>query len=185
MIWREQIYAQLFNELQTQCASANPDVAAQIAAVGLTLLPKVPSPAFAFGSRRWVAPGRLELNQYPALMLVEKGETFERELTYGPAKVTLVAHVHVQTASQDPNTIPATQANNLADVVQGVIETGAGQYSPGASRLSVPGPSQDILGLANELVFVCRVTGREVIYLAEEAQVFSQQTFEVEIIQTH
>ena len=116
---RETIYAALFNELQTQCGSTNPDAAALAAAVNIPLLPKVLAPTFVFGSRRPQVLGKLPLDQYPALQMLEKGERYDRPMMRGPAVITLIAHVHIQTASgQDPNAIPAIDANNFADIVE-------------------------------------------------------------------
>jgi hypothetical protein len=190
---REAIYGQLFNELQTLCATTNPDAQAQMLAIGLKPLPKVANPPFVFGGRRWIALSTERMDQYPSLMLVEKGETYERELTFAPAKVTLVAHVIVQTASgQNPDDVPAILVNNLADAVEDVIETGAGRFGRGANKLAIPNldipisdPDYDSIAYDPGSVFVCRISGREVIYPAISEQVFSEQIFEVEIIATH
>lgn len=192
-VQREIIYAQLFNVLQTLCASTNPDAAAQIAGVGLAVLPKVANPPFVFGARRYIALSASRMDQYPALILQEKGETYERETIYGPAKVTLVAHVIAQTASgQSPDDVPAILVNNLADAIEDAIETGAGRFPRGSNKLVIPNldipptdPEFGEVGGDYETVLVCRVSGREVIFPALAEQVFSEQIFEVEIIATH
>jgi hypothetical protein len=178
---REKIYSALFNVLQTQAAQTNPAALESIKNAGLTPLPVVSAPAFKFASRRYTSVGKLESTQYPALMMQEMGETYHREtLMRGPANVDLVSHVIIQTfGGQDPNVIPAIEVNNLADLVEDLIETGAGQFLQGASLLA---QDPDAPG---GLVFECRISGREVVYAAVNDQVYSQQNIEVEIIATH
>ncbi len=173
-----------------QCASTNPDAVACAAGVNIPLLPKVLAPTFVFGSRRPQVLGKLPLDQYPALQMLEKGERYDRTMMRGPAVVTLIAHIHIQTATgQDPSAIPATDANNYADLVEDLIETGAGQFGEGANRLvlNLPDSSSGIPGVINPNgpVFVTRTSGREVVYLADNDLVFSEQIIEVEVIATH
>jgi hypothetical protein len=165
---REAIYAALFDELQTLAVAANP---------GATyLLPKVAKPPFGFADRRYKIFGQLAKSQYPAMFMQEIGEHYERELMFGPATVTLVAHVVVQSyVGEDPAAIPAQEANNLADAIEDCIETGAGQFLRGHSRLKVN------LDGSDSLVLVARVSGRQVMYNASQNGRYTEATMEIEL----
>ena len=176
-IAREQIYFALFDQLQALSAAVNPDMS-QTATPYLN--PKVAAPPFMWADRRYRGLGKLGKNQYPALMMLERGEVYDRELIFGPAKVTLVAHIVVQTVfGEDPNAITATDLNNLFDAIENCIETGpAAQFQSGNNKL---GPNPDGSG---PLVDVVRVSGREVMYDGSLASRWSEGTMEVEIIAT-
>ena len=65
---------------------------------------------------------KLSPAQKPAMFLVQEGSeyTFQSETT--PAKVALHCKVFIYTAAgKDPNSIPATQMNNILDAIDSVL----------------------------------------------------------------
>lgn len=160
-VGRETIYSTFFSQLQTLVNAPTGTGTGQ---------------PFNYCSRRYAPIGKLSITQYPSLFLVERGELYEWKLLYGPAKVTLVCHVVIQSQiAEDPNVVDATLINNLADAVEDCIND--------------PGPGGQLFGhnqLGNPpLVQVVRISGREVVYLATQLGRFSEQDFEVELVVPH
>ena len=148
MLDRESIYAALFAQLKAKL-----------------LDPVGPIKTM---DRRYRAVGTLAPPQYPALMLVERGELYTRGQNYGmPPKVSLYAHAVIQNNDgENPSTVTATALNELADAVeQAVIWTGD-QAKPALFNL----------------VRIAWVNGREVQYIAQGQEIFSVQDIEIEMI---
>jgi len=127
------------------------------------------SKPFAIASRRKFALGQAGIANYPALYLIEVGEEYTRQLMFGPPKVTFISHVQLESATgTDPNSVSASEINNLADVVEDAVEG--------------PLPGTDNLG---GLVMVSRINGREVVDVASGSGRWTIQILEVETIVTH
>lgn len=181
-IGREAIYVALFNQLQTLAAQTNPAAEGTITAAGQVVLPKVAMPPFQFADRRYRPVGDA-LVKYPALMLVEAGERYKRDVLGAPAAVTLVAYGVLQSAiGTDPNAIDATEINNLADAFEDAVETGAGQFQPGGNTLRTVTAGTSML---TDLALVCWISGRDREVIGQHEQRWSQQIMEIEIIATH
>ncbi len=148
---RETIYAALFAQLN----------ASLLAPVG----------PFMYSSRRYSPLGSIGTSQYPAFMLVERGEVYERKHTWAPAKISLLAHVVIQSVvGIDPNVIPATEINNLADAVETAVGIPSWELYP-----------TPLL----QLVHMAWINGREVVTPGSIKQQYSEQDIEVELILPH
>lgn len=86
-----------------------------------------PAGAFNYAGRRPVSMGTLAAEQYPAFVLVEKGEDYDRRDLYAPAKVTLFADLYVYTLQGDvPDESDVSVLNNLADAVENAVQQACG-----------------------------------------------------------
>ena len=182
MVSRETIFWNLFNQLVTLAVQANPSDPNKP-----YTLPKQANPPFNWADRRYTPMGGLQALQYPALMMVERGIKWERELIYGPGVAILIVHVIVQSFNPDPNSIPAVAMNNLGDAVQNCIETGAGQFPAGANTLAVVGaaPSAQNMGVRGgtpRLVQLVRMSGEERFWQVSKEGTYSEADMEIEII---
>lgn len=127
-----------------------------------------PSGPFAYGSRRYRPVGSLGASQYPAFYLTEVGEEYDRSVLYVPAKVTLFAHVTIQTANGlDPANITATQVNDLADAVESAVTSAA-----------LPSAQSTLGGLVQD----AWVNGRQAQVIGSSSAKYSEQVVGIEII---
>lgn len=161
---RELIYSTLFQQLVDYLLAGTPGRSnGAIWTAGSS--PTLVSP-FLTGGRRKQPLGSLAANQYPAFWLIERGEQYRRTLMGGPANITLISYVQIETmAGADPNSASATQLNNLADAVEDAVE---GPLS-GTNQL-------------DGLVLQSWISGREVITLASGPGTWSIQLMEIETI---
>ncbi len=151
-IGREAIYAALFAQLNATLLSAN-------------------GGPFNYSSRRYQPLGSLSTSQYPAFFLVERGEMYDRKHLWAPAKVSLLAHVVIQSAiGIDPNVVTATEVNDLADAVESAVGV------PSWTKQPTP-----LLGL----VQIAWINGREIVVPGSIKQQYSEQDLEVELILPH
>lgn len=168
---REAIYSTLWTSLITLIPNAVQQGNLWVAGGPLTSAQPIQ-----VGSRRYHLPGQGP-NTYPRIMLIEKGEIYERTTINMPAIVTLIAHVVIQTADgADQSGITATQINNMADAVEGIVENYPSAVGENQLVSSPGGPP---------LVFQCRMSGREVVIVSTQVARFSEQDIEVAVIATH
>ncbi|MGH7056867.1 MAG: hypothetical protein ACREFZ_03150 [Acetobacteraceae bacterium] len=138
---RESIYRALFN---------------QIAALLLA-----PAGPFNYAGRRPVSMSTLGAEQYPAFVLVEKGEDYDRGRLFAPAKVTLFADLFIYSMMGDvPDESDVTNLNALADAVEDAVQNACGATA------------QNTLG---GLVQEAWILGRQVVTPGSYAQRQSEQ----------
>ena len=126
----------------------------------------------ALASRRYWLPGQGP-NQYPRLMMLEKGEMYDRSGYNLPAIVTLIYHVIIQTADGgDQGILTATLLNDVADSVEGIVENYPSFV--GSNQLNMPN--------GQPLVAQSRMDGREVIYISSQSARFSEMDIEVSVL---
>lgn len=148
---REAIYSALFN---------------QIAAILLQ-----PAGPFNYAGRRPVSIGTLGAEQYPALVLVEKGEDYDRSRLYAPARVTLYADLHVYSMQGDvPDESDVTNLNALADAVEDAVQAACG-----------PTAQNTLEGLVQE----AWILGRQVVTPGSYAQRQSEQVMGLAVTLPH
>lgn len=150
-IGREQIYATLFLQLRQ-----------------VLLFPNGP---FNYMGRRPVPIARLELSQYPSLILVEESEAYLRDHLFAPAKVILAASLIIQDAEGiDPTEQNVPSLNNLADAVEDALQSFC---QPTA---------QNIL---NGLVQQAWIEGRQVVITGSYPQKWSEQVMGIKMVLPH
>ncbi len=148
-IGREAIYGRFFEYLKAQLHDA----------------PRAP---FRYCSRRYRPPGQQGQEAYPLFYAVGAGEEYDRTSLYLPAKVTLFAHITIQTLDgNDPDVITETELNDLADATEDAI----------TAVSSATG--QSILG---GLVQEAWINGRQTHNPATSSGRFSEQIIAVELI---
>jgi hypothetical protein len=104
---REAIYSALFGQISV-----------------LLLAPVGP---FNYAGRRPVSIGTIAAEQYPAFVLVEKGEMYERSRLFVPARVTLLADLFVYSLQGDvPDESNVSNLNGLADAVENAVQAACG-----------------------------------------------------------
>lgn len=92
------------------------------------------SQPFGLASRRQRGLLKIGQSQHPAFYVRVAGEAYERTLIRGPAKVTFVTHVYIESISaEDPNVVSDTELNNLADLIESAVD---GQYLFGGTTLN-------------------------------------------------
>ena len=90
---REAIYSALFSQ------------------IGALLV--APAGPFNYAGRRPVSMSMLAAEQYPAFVLVERGEDYDRHDLYAPARVTLYANLFIYSMFGD---VPDEMARNEQEV---------------------------------------------------------------------
>jgi hypothetical protein len=127
-----------------------------------------PAGQFNYGSRRYRTLGQLGGSQYPAFFMTEVGEDYDRSVQYAPAKVSLFAHVTIQTADGvDPQAITATALNDLADAVEVAVTFSATQ----TGQTTLNGRVQEAW-----------VNGRQVTTPASSTGRYSEEVMAVEMV---
>jgi len=148
---REQIYSALF---------------AQISALLLS-----PAGPFQYAGRRPVSIGTLGAEQYPAFVLVEKGEDYDRSRLFAPAKVTLFADLYIWTLQGDvPDESDVSNLNTLADAVEDAVQSACGQTA-----------QNTLSGLVQE----AWILGRQVVTPGSYAQRQSEQIMGLAVTLPH
>lgn len=127
---------------------------------------------FNYGGRRPVTDTALSAEQYPAFLMMETGELWNRSVLFSPATVSLLVTLSIQTVQGD---VPDEQAvpalNNLADFVESAIEDG-GTDCTGANTLG-------------GLVQKCWINHRQLIVTGSYPQRIFKQNFMIEIVLPH
>lgn len=123
---------------------------------------------FRYCNRRYRPPGQQSQEAYPLFYSVGAGEEYDRATLYVPAKVTLFAHITIQTLDgDDPEVVTETELNNLADAVEDAITAVASDTG------------QSILG---GLVQEAWINGRQTHNPATSSGRYSEQIIAVELI---
>lgn len=123
--------------------------------------------SFAYSSRRYKPLGNAAKELYPVFYLVEDGETYDRSVLFVPAKVILHSSIIIQTVTNDPKSIPATELNNLADEVENAINSFCGPTA------------QNILG---GLVQEAWINNRQMKIAASIQERWSEQTLMIDLV---
>lgn len=148
---REQIYGTLFAQLQQRLLA--------------------PNGPFNYMGRRPVPISRLSAEQYPALVLVETGEEYLRNVIFAPTKVILMASAIIQDfegVTPDENNVGAL--NDLADSVEDALQSFCGPTA------------QNVL---NGLVQQTWIEGRQVVITGSYPQKWSEQVMGIKIVLPH
>jgi hypothetical protein len=123
---------------------------------------------FKYCNRRYRPAGQQGQEEYPLFYCVGAGEEYDRSTLFAPAKITLFAHITIQTLDgDDPDVVPEIALNNLADAVEDAV-------TAVASRTG-----QSILG---GLVQEAWVNGRQTHNPATSSGRYSEQIMAVEMI---
>lgn len=155
-IGREAIYSALF---------------AQLSAVLLVTSTPTPGP-FNYGGRRPVTDSGLGAEQYPAFLMMETGEIWDRTTLFAPATVSLLVTLSIQTVQGDvPDEEAVPALNNLADYVESAIENG-GTDCTGANTLG-------------GLVQKCWINHRQLVVTGSYPQRIFKQNFMIEMVLPH
>jgi hypothetical protein len=148
---REAIYSALFSQISA-----------------LLLAPAGP---FNYAGRRPVPLNTLAPEQYPAFVLVEKGEDYDRGRLFAPAKVTLYADLIIYSMQGNvPDETDVADLNNLADAVENAVQAACGQTA-----------QNTLSGLAQE----AWILGRQVATTGAYGQQQSEQIMGVAITLPH
>ncbi|HWA79623.1 MAG TPA: hypothetical protein VG848_04855 [Acetobacteraceae bacterium] len=148
---REAIYSALFSQISA-----------------LLLAPAGP---FNYAGRRPVSMSTLAAEQYPAFVLVETGEDYDRSRLFAPAKVTLRADLFIYSLQGEiPDESDAGALNGLADAVEDAIQAACGPTA------------QNTLG---GLVAEAWILGRQVVTPGSYAQRQSEQVMALAITLPH
>lgn len=148
---REAIYAALYAQMSTLLIS--------------------PVGSFNYTGRRPVPASGLVAAQYPAFILMEAGEIYDRTVLFAPTRVSLLATAQISTMCGDLHDESLVGAiNNLADEVEEALQ-------------SVCGPTAaNILG---GLVQQAWINHRQVLTLASTPGQISVQNMMIEIVLPH
>lgn len=150
-IGREQIYSALFNQISA-----------------LLLAPVGP---FNYAGRRPVSMSMLAAEQYPAFVLVEKGEEYDRSRLFAPAKVTLFADLFLYTLQGEvPDESEVAALNGLADSVENAVQSACG-----------PTAQNTLAGLVQD----AWILGRQVATPGSYAQRQSEQIMRLAVTLPH
>jgi len=102
---REAIYSALFSQI--------------------SVLLLVPDGPFNYAGRRPVSMSTLAAEQYPAFVLMEKGEEYDRSRLFTPTKVTLRADLFIYSLQGEvPDESDVSVLNGLADAVEDAVQVG-------------------------------------------------------------
>lgn len=130
-----------------------------------------PAGAFQYAGRRPVSIGTLGAEQYPAFVLVEKGEDYDRSRLFAPAKVTLFANIYVYSMMGDlPDEADVSNLNALADAVEDAVQAACG-----------PTAQNTLGGLVQNAWFL----GRQVVTPGSFAQRQSEQIMGLAVTLPH
>lgn len=148
---REAVYAALFTQISA-----------------LLVAPDGP---FQYAGRRPVSIGTLAAEQYPAFVLVEKGEDYDRSRLFAPAKVTLFADLFIYSMMGDvPDESDVSALNRLADAVEDAVQAACG-----------PTAQNTLGGLVQE----AWILGRQVVTPGSYAQRQSEQIMGLAVTLPH
>ncbi len=148
---REAIYATLFSQL-----------------AALLVWPAGP---FNYAGRRPVSMSTIAPEQYPAFVLVEKGENYDRSRLFAPAKVTLLADLFIYSLQGEvPDESDVAALNILADAVEDAVQASCGPTA------------QNTLG---GLVVEAWILGRQVTTPGSYAQRQSEQIMGLAVTLPH
>lgn len=104
---REAIYAALFSEISALLVA--------------------PAGPFRYAGRRPVSLGMLAAEQYPAFVMIERGEEYDRSRIFAPAKVTLQADLVLYSLlGEVPDECAVRALNDLADAVENAVQQASG-----------------------------------------------------------
>lgn len=127
---------------------------------------------FNYGGRRPVTDTGLAAEQYPAFLMMETGEIWNRSVLFSPATVSLLVTLSIQTVQGDvPDEEAVPALNNLADYVESAIENG-GTDCTGANTLG-------------GLVQKCWINHRQLVVTGSYPQRIFKQNFMIEIVLPH
>lgn len=127
---------------------------------------------FNYGGRRPVTDSGLGDEQYPAFLMMETGEIWDRSVLFAPASVSLLVTLSIQTMQGDvPDEEAVPALNNLADFVESAIEDG-GTDCTGANTLG-------------GLVQKCWINHRQLVVTGSYPQRMFKQNFMIEMVLPH
>lgn len=137
----------------------------------ISALIMAPAGPFQYAGRRPVSIGTLGAEQYPAFVLVERGENYDRSRLFAPAKVTLFADLFIYAMQGDvPDESDVSNLNALADAVEDAVEAACGATA------------QNVLG---GLVQEAWILGRQVVTPGSYAQRQSEQVMGLAVTLPH
>ena len=130
-----------------------------------------PAGPFNYAGRRPVSIGTLGAEQYPAFVLVEKGEDYDRSRLFSPAKVTLFADLFIYSLQGEvPDESEVAGLNGLADAVEDAVQAACG-----------PTAQNTLTGLVQE----AWILGRQVVTPGSYAQRQSEQIIGIAVTLPH
>jgi len=148
---REAIYSAFFAQLKTALMA--------------------PTGPFNYSGRRPVPDSGLSEEQYPAFMMLEQGEIYDRSVLFAPARVSLLCNLSVISMQGEvPDETNVTFLNNLADAVEDAIQGACG-----------PTAQLTLSGLVQE----CWINHRTLVITGSYPQRQSKQNFGIEIVLPH
>ncbi|MGH7068574.1 MAG: hypothetical protein ACREFO_00985 [Acetobacteraceae bacterium] len=126
---------------------------------------------FHYAGRRPVSIGTLAAEQYPAFVLVERGEDYDRSRLFAPAKVTLFSDLYIYAMQGDlPDESDVSNLNALADAVEDAVQAACG-----------PTAQNTLGGLVQE----AWILGRQVVTPGSYAQRQSEQIMGLAVTLPH
>jgi hypothetical protein len=126
---------------------------------------------FNYAGRRPVSMGTIAAEQYPAFVLVEKGENYDRSRLFAPAKVTLLADLFIYSLQGEvPDESDVAALNMLADAVEDAVQAACG-----------PTAQNTLGGLVQE----AWILGRQVVTPGSYAQRQSEQVMSLAVTLPH
>ncbi|MDA8051034.1 MAG: hypothetical protein M0002_13710 [Rhodospirillales bacterium] len=148
---REAIYSALFQQISALLLS--------------------PAGPFQYAGRRPVSISTLGAEQYPAFVLVEKGEIYDRSRLFAPARVTLLADLFIYSIHGDvPDESDVANLNALADAVEDAVQAACG-----------PTAQNTLAGLVQE----AWIEGRQIVTPGSYAQRQSEQVMGLAVVLPH
>lgn len=130
-----------------------------------------PAGPFNYAGRRPVSMGTIAAEQYPAFVLVEKGEEYDRSRLFAPAKVMLLADLFIYSLQGEvPDENDVSALNDLADAVENAVQAACGPTA------------QNTLG---GLVLEAWILGRQVVTPGSYAQRQSEQVMGLAVTLPH
>jgi hypothetical protein len=126
---------------------------------------------FNYAGRRPVSMGTIAAEQYPAFVLVEKGENYDRSRLFTPTKVTLLADLFIYSLQGEvPDESDVAALNMLADAVEDAVQAACG-----------PTAQNTLGGLVQE----AWILGRQVVTPGSYAQRQSEQVMSLAVTLPH
>jgi hypothetical protein len=148
---REAIYSALFGEI---CA-----------------LLVAPGGPFNYAGRRPISIGSIAAEQYPAFVLIEKGELYDRSRLFAPARVTLLANLFIYSMQGNvPDESDVSSLNGLADAVENAVQAACG-----------PTAQNTLSGLVQD----AWIEGRQIVTPGSFGQPQSEQIMGLAVVLPH
>ena len=130
-----------------------------------------PAGVFNYAGRRPISIGTIAAEQYPAFVLVEKGEDYDRGQLFSPATVTLFSDLYIYSLQGEvPDESDVMTLNNLADAVENAVQAACG-----------PTAQNTLSGLVQE----AWILGRQVTTPGSYAQRQSEQIMGLAVTLPH